>query len=401
MARRRILFVAEAVTLAHLARPRTLAGALDTGRYELHLAAASRYPVVDRGSFEARHPLRSIAPERFQRALARGVPAYDLATLEAYVREDLALLERLRPDLVVGDFRLSLCVSAPLAGVPCASLANLYWSPLARRPFPVPELPLTRVLGPRLGGLLFRLARPAAFALHAAPLERLRRRHGLPPLGGLLEAYTWGDHTLYADWPGLLQHDPLPPTQRCLGPVQWSPDLPLPPWWDELDERPVVYLNLGSSGASGLLPALLEALAGLPCQVVAATAGAPVPSSLRSGNVRVAEFLPGAQVVERAALVIGNGGSPGSYQALAAGVPVLALPSNLDQHLMAQALASLGCARVLRTEGLRPGRVARAVREILQDEGCREAARWVAAELARWDARAAFAAFVDEVLEGR
>ncbi len=397
-ARRRILFLAEAVTLAHLARPRALAGALEPGRYELHLAAAPRWPVVDREVFEGVHPLASIPPERFQGALARGVPAYDLPTLEAYLREDLALLERLRPDLVVGDFRLSLCVSAPLAGVPCATLANLYWSPRARRPFPVPELPLTRALGPSLGGWLFRLARPAAFALHAAPLERLRRRHGLPRLGGLLEAYTWGDHTLYADWPGLLAHAPLGPTERCLGPVQWAPSVPLPPGWEawlEAEEPPLVYLNLGSSGAGRLLPLLLAALGGLPCRVAAATAGRPLPPHLPP-NARVAEYLPGERLAARAALVVCNGGSPAAYQALAAGTPVLALPSNLDQHLMAQALEALGCARVLRPEGLGAEAFARAVEALLEEEGPWAAARRVAAELARWDAGAAFAAFVRE-----
>lgn len=41
--RRRILFVAEAVTLAHVVRPFALAQSLDPSRYEVHFACDPRY----------------------------------------------------------------------------------------------------------------------------------------------------------------------------------------------------------------------------------------------------------------------------------------------------------------------------------------------------------------------
>ncbi|RXL56259.1 hypothetical protein EO238_33760, partial [Citrobacter sp. AAK_AS5] len=42
-ARKRILFVGEAVTLAHVVRPAVLARALDPSRYEVVLACDERY----------------------------------------------------------------------------------------------------------------------------------------------------------------------------------------------------------------------------------------------------------------------------------------------------------------------------------------------------------------------
>jgi UDP:flavonoid glycosyltransferase YjiC (YdhE family) len=57
-------------------------------------------------------PLHSISSAQFLGALAAGKPVYDVATLQTYVEEDRRLLERLRPDVVIGDFRLSLAVSA-------------------------------------------------------------------------------------------------------------------------------------------------------------------------------------------------------------------------------------------------------------------------------------------------
>ena len=50
--------------------------------------------------------------EQFLAALAAGRPVYHAETLRSYVRDDLSLLESVDPDIVVGDFRLSLAVSA-------------------------------------------------------------------------------------------------------------------------------------------------------------------------------------------------------------------------------------------------------------------------------------------------
>src|SRR5512141_2173182 len=105
---RRVLFVAEAVSLAHAARPFVLAKALATADHEIHFAAADRYPLDFAGVPVRKWPIDSITPEAFLSALASGRPIYSSATLGRYVDEEIALIDAVRPDLVVGDFRLSL-----------------------------------------------------------------------------------------------------------------------------------------------------------------------------------------------------------------------------------------------------------------------------------------------------
>ena len=51
------------------------------------------------------------------------------------------------------------------------------------------------------------------------------------------------------------------------------------------------------------------------------------------GHVHVTDYLPGDIVARHSRLVVCNGGSPTSHQALLAGVPVLGIPDNLDQVL--------------------------------------------------------------------
>src|SRR5579872_5082216 len=148
-ARPRILFFAEAVTLAHVARSHTLLSGLDPQRYDTCLACDPRYDRLFSPP-PRRRAIRSIPSERFVAALAKGAPVFDAATLREYVREDLQVIEEFQPDVVVGDFRLSLAISAEVARVPFLNVTNAYWSPECRLRTPMPELPLTRRLGVRL-----------------------------------------------------------------------------------------------------------------------------------------------------------------------------------------------------------------------------------------------------------
>ena len=135
-----------------------------------------------------------------------------------------------------------------------------------------------------------------------------------------------------------------------LDPVTWSPPLPLPSWWTNIPQGiPLVYVTLGSSGQGALLPGVLRALASLPVTVLAATAGR-VDLDAVPGNALVAAFLPGEEAARRSSLVICNGGSPTSQQALAAGVPVLGIASNLDQFLNMGGIEAAGAGQLLRTD---------------------------------------------------
>lgn len=398
--RPRILFLAETVTLAHFARPLVLAQALDPGRYDIHLAADPRYrDLMEDTPHVSFMPIHSIPSARFTRALARGKPVYDQQTLARYAAEDIRLLEELRPDLVVGDFRLSLAVSAPATGIPYATITNAYWSPYARTRYPVPELPMVRLLGVSLGQRLFDIARPLAFALHARPLNRLRRRYGLPSLGhDVRAAYTWADYTLYAEIPEAVPMAPLPTSHRYLGPILWSTHCQTPDWWHALPtDRPVVYVTLGSSGQSELLPRILQALADSDVTVIASTAGKTRHRD-QPANAFTADYLPGDLATRRASLVICNGGSLTTYQALAAGVPVIGIASNMDQLLNMQMLERMGAGITIRAGSARVDAIRSAAQAALEDSSWANAAGQAAELLAGHDAAQRFREIVAEIL---
>ncbi|MDQ2694270.1 MAG: glycosyl transferase family 1, partial [Pseudomonadota bacterium] len=180
---------------------------------------------------------------------------------------------------------------------------------------------------------------------------------------------------LYADIPGLVPTAPLPPNHHWLGPILWSPAVALPCWWEGLAaDRPLIYVTLGSSGEGDrLLPIVFRALAELPVTVIAATAGRPLPAAV-ADNVRVADYLPGTEAAARSTLVICNGGSPTTQQALAAGVPVVGIAGNMDQHLNMLCLEDAGAGIRLRAGRLTADGLRAAVQRLLDDPAWRASA---------------------------
>src|SRR5258708_13029761 len=87
--RRRVLFVAEAVTLAHVARPVALARGLDPARFDAVLAVDPRDRALWKGLTIPSWPIRSIPSEQFRDALARGRPPHLLETPPPSHRYDL------------------------------------------------------------------------------------------------------------------------------------------------------------------------------------------------------------------------------------------------------------------------------------------------------------------------
>jgi len=290
----RILFFAEAVTLAHIARCVSLANTLHkTGRYEIALAADSRFDAVIGELPYQRISLYSISSQYFFKKLAKGTPLYNVSTLKSYVAEDIKIIEACKPDFIIGDFRLSLAISSRLSKIPYATITNAYWSPYAAIKYPVPDIPLVKIAGVKVAQKLFDLVRPLIFKIHSLAMNKACRSFGLKPLSyDMREIYTHADYTLYADIESLLPMESMPENHYFIGPVLWSAQVKIPDWWDDLPaHKMTVFVTLGSSGDSKLLPMLLETLSKLPVTVICVTADNAVIDKVYA-NVFIEKFLP-------------------------------------------------------------------------------------------------------------
>jgi UDP:flavonoid glycosyltransferase YjiC (YdhE family) len=420
---RRILLVGEAVSLAHVARPAVLARWAREAGHDVHFACGPRYAHVARSEGLEPEAIETIEPEAFYSRLARGAFFYRFGELERYVRAEVELIERVKPDLVVGDFRLTLPISAHLAGVRCLSLVNAYWSPAAPRELSAPEGGVFGAIPRFAREALFSAISPLAYRLFAAPLDRLRRSFGLGSFPDFREHYVAGDGCAYLDLPELFHRgdaetrrdqerfeaEPsaslgvsasrrstaLPVNHFFLGPVIWQPrGLPAPDLGDLGLERPLVYVTTGSSGSARRLPDMLGALLDGGWDVVLSGVDEGEQTRLRaalpalSGRALLGRFFAPERILDRARLTVCHGGSGTVYQALAAGVPVLGQPENQDQHLVTRAVEAAGAGMALDPRRLREQLA------VLAGGRCRPEARWLAAAIRRHDTRGRWLTFL-------
>ena len=129
---------------------------------------------------------------------------------------------------------------------------------------------------------------------------------------------------------------------------------------------------------------IIEALQGLDVDSVIAV-GEGNTLRITAKNMLVARYLPGDQVAGMASVVICNGGSPTSHQALGKGCPVLGIPSNLDQLLNMQCVERVGAGLSIRADALSVKGLQSALVALLEDASYSEAAKRIATLFAAYD----------------
>ena len=285
----------------------------------------------------------------------------------------LTELQRLRPDLVVGDVLTAAGgLAAERLGVPWVQLCPhpLY---LASRGLPPIGSGLAPGVGVR-GGLRDHLLRTMA----ARSIRRGRRQRGEARRSvGLAEHDPGPSARLIATLPALEVPRPdWPGNCHVVGPLLWDPATGelAPP----LGEQPLVVVSPSTAvgGTLGMLDAALTGFTGVRM------AGTVLhPPSAGSDLPRWAVVGPGRQdpLLARARVAVIGGGHGMLAKTLAAGVPAVLAPGGGDQWELANRAARQGSAVIVRP--LTPVALNAAVHRVLDDPRFAAAARQAASSL--------------------
>lgn len=213
---------------------------------------------------------------------------------------------------------------------------------------------------------------------------------------GLRPRRLWGaaDRVLVASDRTLDAPSDPPPTVRHTGLIEAPAQR-----GDRVGGDATVLVSLSTidyPGQTATLQAVLVALADLPVRVVVTTGPAVDPAALRTASrVEVMPYVPHEQLMPRASLLIGHGGHSTTLRALAHDLPVLLLPLHpqLDQPMIAAAVAAAGAGRVLPPTAP-PESIRQAAQELLAEGPHRIAAAAIGERLR---AQGGLAAAVDEL----
>lgn len=312
----------------------------------------------------AREPDHPYAWDRFVR-YGWLVTAWDLAwhqqwaPLDAILDSQVQLILRERPSMVIGDGTISVSTAAHITGVPAAGIMNRYGSRFEAR------------------GSIFRPMMHTWDRLRLAPIRRrVYRKYGVAPVNAMELL-----HQIPLLSPDLEELDrPAPdwPHWYSVGPILAEPQVPLPAWYDELgDGTPNIYITMGSTGLlDPVLRRSYAALAQMPYRFVVTTGGQVTPETEAAapGNFRFARLAPGSKLMQRCEALVFHGGNGTMYQALAEGLPMIALPSHLEQEICADTAVSKGFGLKLSPRRLKGEDLRHALERIVSEPGYRAAA---------------------------
>lgn len=299
-----------------------------------------------------------------------------------FVLEEIEILKKYKPDLVVVDFRLSALLSSKVLNIPVVFIINSDGLPFDTY---LPNLGIPKFLQSLINPFFhFVIANFKAQYLDA-----------LVKVGQMLKLEIKKNDLFDVTYIIPEPRDYLPSTNNkyninYVGPIWWDGFEGFKPDWlgsIKPDGR-TIYLTFGGTGYDPKkLLSLSELLVKQGYRVIVSSSNIVDSKEFKPlDNLYVEKFLPGFDICKRVDLVVCHGGIGTMTQALISGKPIVAVPFNPDQYLHSFRFRELNLAKCVlnlnilnlaqldwesyqkRTVSLPVGRILKVVKEILREK---------------------------------
>jgi zeaxanthin glucosyltransferase len=158
--------------------------------------------------------------------------------------------------------------------------------------------------------------------------------------------------------------------------------------WEKLTGAPLIYASLGTlvNGIKHVYRAILEAVGRFPETQVVLSVGKNIdPDDLRPipSNVIIVSTAPQIELLKRASLCITHAGLNTALEALAQGVPIVAIPIGFDQPGVAARIAYHGVGEFVEVGDLTAERLSDLIQRVQANPSYRDRARYFQRVIAR------------------
>ena len=268
-----------------------------------------------------------------------------------------AQIEEWRPDFVIRESaEFAAPVAAECAGIPCMTV-EVHNGPVECE--------------------LFRLAAPA--------MDKLRAEAGLVADEGAALRRLLGFSAFPASFDNAVRPVDSSDRIRVRSAAPQEPDMDALPSWRKRPESPFVYASFGTVAdkkSIAVYRAAAEALGGLDVEGLLTTGPHVDPEALGPvpANVSVRQFVPQAEVLGHADVVLCHGGSGTLVGALSAGKPLIVVPLFADQPDNAARVDQLGLGLAVADRETKP--IREALGRVLADKTFSRRAAEVMIEMA-------------------
>lgn len=354
----KVLILPLGVGLAHVGRSIVYARELMERKIDVVFGIGSEGAKMMKKEGLPHYSLPEFGRSAYDEKLKKSNPSvYTRKIVERFVAAELKLYEKVKPDVIVFDMRMTARISSQIAKIPVISVNNVdacgYYD-YSKIKFPA-NTALVRYLPKKILSLIFQeygqkvLDRIGPHLLQAILLrEMIKLSPGLIRLGYKLTTNPYqlfiGDLTLLADIPEYRSVKELPPNMKLVGPIFWDGIKKLPAWHTRIkNSKNVIYVTASGTGDREVFLRTLEYLKDTNFTVIATTGNTLKPNevNIQYPGLFVTDYLPGSFALSKAKLAIFPGGNATAYQALSRGVPQICTPLFFDQEDNANQLERL------------------------------------------------------------
>ncbi len=236
-------------------------------------------------------------------------------------------------------------------------------------------------------------------------INELRSRLGLREVASIADIHDQCDRLLVAMPREFDVEVPLPDTVEFVGPVLDGPLIDARAEHTTVEDGPsplvVVSFSTSHQGQQGVVQHIIDALADVDADVVVTTGSAVSPQELQPrGNTRLAAFVPHAELLPNASVVVTHGGLGTIMAALAHGVPLVCVPMGRDQFFNSAMVERLGVGVVVGADAGADA-IRASVEAVSADDARKGAAKAFAAVIATYSGADAAAGQVEALAGAR
>ena len=376
---KKLLFISEAVSLAHVIRPLALIDQLSFEDFEIFFAVPNKYFWMVKNQKIVKIDLITQNPEHYEKKIKNGEALFNEKVLESQIEYDLKIIKEINPDLIIGDFRLSLNISCELTNKIYMNITDAHWYPTTESiPFPMPSLPLTKLPLP-IARYLFNLFSSYFMKLHLRPYLKLRQKYNLPITSNisLKSFYAKSDFSIFSSYKFLYEHMTFDEKCTFAGYLHINFPIDKPFWWSEAIKKTQdgksVYISMGSTGSVDDIELIIETLLIENFIIFISTANR-IELAKTHANLYIASYLPGEEIVEHVDLMICHGGTMTAQQSLYKGTPVLCIPQNMDQYLFSERIREFKAGEIIRSDRVTAKKVRELTLTIINDQNYKKQA---------------------------
>lgn len=261
--------------------------------------------------------------------------------IERIVAAQISAIINLKADMVVGDTAPSLKMAAEYTNVSYVALMNGYMTKYYSETRQVPKMHrayklLSELPVPVSNGITGFAERITFRKIHK-PFRTLRKKYNLKPVNDYISELE-GDENLICDLPELFPQKTLPGNYKFTGPLIYQYKTEEANWLNELPNKPIICVCMGSTGDWKKLSFLNDPYYAKYLIIAAGD----LDKVLYADHIISKDFVNLTQVLRRTSLLICHGGNGTIYSGIMAGVFMICLSNNFEQEWNLKALEKYG-----------------------------------------------------------